>query len=385
MLKSKLGIKKALKKILKREKRFISLAPVVDEKGKVLLSYLVKPFIVNINAPDFSSHSNYWECFQIAQTFLNFGFRVDVINWYDKTFIPKKDYAYIIDIHSNLERLFPYLSKDCKKILHVTGSHWLFQNYSEYKRLLDLQKRKNKTLLPVRVAPPGFGIEYADYISIIGNKFTKSTFAYSKKTLTQIPLSSTSLYPSPENKVFNKVRNNYLWIGSSGMVHKGLDLVLEAFSEMPEYQLTVCGPVKNEKDFNTLYFKELYQTKNINCVDWIDTASKEFEGIINSCIGLVYPSCSEGQAGSVINCMQAGLIPIVSFQSGVDVDDFGTILRDCTIEEIKQAVRNLSSQPDTILQDKSRRTWEYARQNHSRERFSKTYNDFVEKILKDNI
>ena len=33
------------------------------------------------------------------------------------------------------------------------------------------------------------------------------------------------------------------------MVHKGLDLVLEAFAGMPEYHLTVCGPVAKEKDF----------------------------------------------------------------------------------------------------------------------------------------
>ena len=37
------------------------------------------------------------------------------------------------------------------------------------------------------------------------------------------------------------------------MVHKGLDLVLEAFVAMPEYHLTVCGKVSSEKDFEDAY------------------------------------------------------------------------------------------------------------------------------------
>jgi hypothetical protein len=47
------------------------------------------------------------------------------------------------------------------------------------------------------------------------------------------------------------------------MVHKGLDLVLEAFADMPEYHLTVCGPIQKEQDFERAYYRELYQVPNI--------------------------------------------------------------------------------------------------------------------------
>jgi hypothetical protein len=47
------------------------------------------------------------------------------------------------------------------------------------------------------------------------------------------------------------------------MVHKGLDLVLEAFARMPECQLTIVGPVRNEPEFVNVYRKELFHTPNI--------------------------------------------------------------------------------------------------------------------------
>ena len=60
------------------------------------------------------------------------------------------------------------------------------------------------------------------------------------------------------------------------MVHKGLDLVLEAFAATPELQLTVCGPVDRERNFNDFYRRELYRTPNIRTVGWIDVAGREF-------------------------------------------------------------------------------------------------------------
>ncbi len=40
-----------------------------------------------------------------------------------------------------------------------------------------------------------------------------------------------------------------MWFGSGGMIHKGLDLVLEVFARMQEYHLHICGPVHHEEDF----------------------------------------------------------------------------------------------------------------------------------------
>jgi hypothetical protein len=54
-------------------------------------------------------------------------------------------------------------------------------------------------------------------------------------------------------------------------------------------------------------------------------------------------SCAEGGRGGVVACLHAGLIPILSRDTSVDVnDDDEMVLEYSTIEEIKESVQNLS-------------------------------------------
>ena len=362
-------------------KKVISLKPKTKSKGNVLISYITSPFISQNKSLISMSHTNIWECYNIVKTFLEYGYSVDVIDWYNNNFIPKKNYKVFIDIHSNLERISPLLNKDCKKVLHITGCHWLYQNKMEYERLLELQKRRKVTLQPRRIAKPSLGIEYADYATILGNEFTISTFSYIKKPIYQIPISSVITYDFYEDKDYNKCRKNYLWLGSTGAILRGLDLLLEAFVQMPDYNLTICGPIINEIDFRDAFYSELFNSPNIKTLGWVDVGSTEFSEVIENCIALVYPSFSEGCASSVITCMHAGLIPVVSRHSGVNVADFGFIIDNPSVKEIKEKVKKLSSLGKKELEERSRRVWEYARKNHTREKFAEEYRNFVNNFL----
>ena len=77
-------------------------------------------------------------------------------------------------------------------------------------------------------------IETADYATLLGNAFDYATYAFAGKPVFQVPNPAAVAYPFPEAKDFAAARRRFLWIGSQGFVHKGLDLVLEAFARMPE-------------------------------------------------------------------------------------------------------------------------------------------------------
>ena len=215
--------------------KIITLSQPKHSRGDVLLSYITQPFSLKEDDSTFYSHTNQWECKQIANTWVKYGYTVDIIDWDNAIFLPIKDYSVFIDIHSNMERIAPLLGKKCKKILHITGAHWRFQNEAENKRLLALKARKGITLQPRRQVPPSLGIQNADCATILGNKFTQETFAYSGKPLYVIPLSTTVQYPLIE-KNFKKIHKNFLWLGSFGMVHKGLDLVTGSISRFTRLQ-----------------------------------------------------------------------------------------------------------------------------------------------------
>jgi glycosyltransferase involved in cell wall biosynthesis len=360
----------------------VSLEPANPTGKNALLSYIIDPFLLAEGQPVSTGHTHDWEALQIASTFLEMGYGVDVISFLNRKFVPRKPYSVVIDARHNLERLTPSLPKDCLKIMHIDSAHILFHNHAEASRLLDLQQRRGVTLRPRRWEMPNLCIEHADCATVLGNEFTMSTFRYAGKAMHRVPISSHLLYPWPEQKDFSACRNQYLWFGSGGLVHKGLDLVLEAFADMPECRLTVCGPISQEKDFEAAYFKELYQLPNVHTAGWMDVSSAEFLKTLNKCVAIVYPSCSEGGGGSVINCMHGALIPIVSREASVDVSSaYGTTLEASSVPAIKDAVRCLAASLPEKLENMARQSWEYVRAIHTREIFAKNYRDVIANIL----
>jgi glycosyltransferase involved in cell wall biosynthesis len=361
--------------------RVLQLGPVKPAQGHVLLSYMLESFVLDPDHPTRHSHTRFADARQVAQTFLDLGYSVDVISYRNRTFVPRRPYEFFVDTRFNFERLAPLLNTDCRKILHGETSHILFQNSAESERLWALYQRRSVSLQPRRWERPTLAPELADYITLFGNASTLETYRGLKKPIYLLPVTTSTLFPSPEIKDFAACRKRYVWFGSGGMVHKGLDLVLEAFAEMPDYHLTVCGPVEKEVDFSRSYHRELYETGNIETTGWIDTRSDRFREIMARTLGLVFPSCSEGQASTVVESLHAGLIPIISYESGVDVDEFGVVTKTSGIEQIRQAVSMLSDLPAAELRSRSRRAWEFARARHTRDVFAKVYRSVIEEIV----
>ncbi|MEA5574135.1 glycosyltransferase [Calothrix sp. UHCC 0171] len=376
--------KKVSEKLRARYERrkVVSLQPNSPVIGNVVLSYILKPFLLKKGESIPVSHTHFWECMQIAQTFLDMGYAVDCLQLDNDVFVPRKDYDFFIEVRWNLQRCLPHLNSDCIKIFHADTAHLLFHNAAEAKRLLELQQRRGITLTARRYEPPNQALESADYAMVLGNEFTANTYKYANKPIYHIPISTPVVYPWNEEKDFDKCRKNFLFFNSGGMVHKGLDLVLDVFSQMPDYHLTICGPVDREEDFAKAFHKELYETPNIHTVGWVDISSIEFQKIADSCLGMVNPSCSEGGGGAVITCMHAGIIPIASYESSVDLHDFGVILQNCSLEKIKAAIVDISSRSSRELSAMSRGAWEYARANHTKERFAEVYRNTILDIQK---
>jgi len=358
--------------------KVISLKPEKPAQGEVLLSWILEPFLLKPDEPMSNSHTQYWECAEMARTFLDLGYAVDVIDSHNETFHPRKHYACFIGHRTNFDRIAGLLKGGCVKIAHLDTAHWLFHNHSNYLRKFELQRRRGVILKEWnRLIQPNLTIENADYAVTYGNRFTLDTYRYAQKPLFRIPISTCAVFPWPEQKNYASGRSHFLWFGSGGFVHKGLDLVLEAFAEMSDHHLYVCGPLQKEQDFVKAYYKELYETPNIHAVGWVDVDGPEFMGIVNKCLGVVYPSCSEGQAGSVVACLHAGLIPIISYESGIDVGEFGVILKDNSIKTIINTVQMVSDLPGEQLQQMARKAWEFARANHTREKFAEEYRKAV--------
>ncbi|MDD3531293.1 MAG: glycosyltransferase [Candidatus Pacebacteria bacterium] len=377
-----MNVKTLFQKILKRLRGGrVILRPSVVSRGRVLLSYKTDPFF------DFDKkeayHSNMWECREIANIFLRLGYTVDVIDWFDYQFVPHERYDYFIDLGLQMRRIGGRLNADCVKVFHTTTSHWRFNNAAERERLAALAARRGAELKPRRLLAESFGVEDADFCTLIGNGATESTYAFANKKMHRIPVSTARTHPFPDKRDIERAKKNFIWLGGVGAVHKGLDLVLEAFALMPEYHLTVCGDVATETDFADEYRRELYETENITYRGRVDIGGDAFSALANTAIAAINPSCAEGQSVTAIDCMHAGLIPVLTAETGVDTGDFGVRIDEPTVDGIVRVVRTIAAMENDELVRRSREAWKYARKNNTRERFSEEFTKFVTMLEKD--
>jgi glycosyltransferase involved in cell wall biosynthesis len=360
----------------------IRLLPSSSSKGTVVLSYITWPFVEGWKSPKVRGHTNAFEVVTMARIYQELGFTVEIVDYNNETYLPPKECCIVIDLHGQLERWNTVLSQQCYRVLHATGAHWLQANQAELTRLAAIRDRNGVVLLPQRQVIPSNSATLANHITLLGNEYTMKSFEFAGKPIARIPISSAYEFPWPEGRDFSKAKKNFLWVGSFGMVHKGLDLVLEAFAKMPELSLTVCGRPEKEKDFFQLYEKELCHTSNIHFQGWIDMESPEFLEIAKTHAGIIYPSCSEGGGGSVIHCMHAGMVPICTRESSIDLGDFGVFIKNGTVDAVMEAAQAFAALHDQEVEQRAETSYAHVRRYHTRERFRENYSKFARQLLK---
>ena len=353
------------------------------------MSFITGPFTLAPGEYFSDPHTNYWVCPEIARLFLERGYDVDVINWDDNHFIPRKKYAACIDTQQNLERLSPFLGSGCVKIMHITGALPSFQNQAEQTRLKALEKRRGVSLAEKRKIKDSNNQKYADFIEGYGNQIIHDTYRAFGKKIISIPIPSMETYDFPTHKDFATTRKNFLWFGGGGAILKGLDLVIETFASLPHLNLSIVGPATFEKGFRELYAKELnlpnithYGRPRITKNGEIKTGDRNFLDIINECAAIIYPSSSEGTSGSVVQAMHAGLVPIVTPETGIDPEAGGIIIKNPDPESLRDTVLSFSNLIPEKIKSMAITSWSYAQTHYTKAEFTKKYASFIDTVLK---
>lgn len=313
----------------------------------------------------------------MAEAWRQTGFSVEVVDRKDRDYVPPRDAFAVTDLGVNLGRWAQTLPASCRKILHATGAHWRVQNASEQRRMLNLEQRRGLVLKLRRQNIENRGAEAADDIVVLGNDFTVDSFGFAGKILHRVPISSAFEFAWTGDRDFESARRRFLWMGSYGMVHKGLDLVLEAFAAMPDLKLTVCGRPEKEEDFFEAYRRELTALPNVHFEGWVDPASHKFEMLRRTHAAIVYPSCSEGGGGAVIHAMHAGLLPVVTPEASVDIGDFGEVIAGDSVEDVAAAVRAVAALSEEAVELRCRAAWDHVRKSHTLPKFNSNYRRFA--------
>jgi hypothetical protein len=69
--------------------------------------------------------------------------------------------------------------------------------------------------------------------------------------------------------------------------------------------------------------------------------SPRFRELARICNWTILPTCSEGQPGSVLECMAHGLIPILPDEANISLGNIGVRLPDCSPGTIRSIISGL--------------------------------------------
>jgi hypothetical protein len=352
----------------------------------VLISYVVNPFRRGVNI----HHTNSIESLIIARAFYNEGYNVDVVWLFSETKINYEKYDVIFGLGEPFERSFYNVSRRLKRICYVTGMHPYINNQLSIDRIKDVYSKRDKLLLKSsRLMDKCWTAQFSlsDGIIALGNNAVMETFApFFSNKIVSLPPSYHKIYDFTniiKDKDFSIARNNFLWFGGSGFVHKGVDLLLEYFTDRSDINLHICGPISEEPEFATCYHKELYNTPNIKTYGFISLNSQIFRELLKKCAFVIFPSCAEGGGASVINVMaNGGLIPIVTKASSIEISEYGIQIESTHLDCIHNAIEEARMLTANDLSIRSYSCGKYVSQTHSVENFTALLESAIKQFLK---
>jgi len=332
---------------------------------RVLLYYKTDVFS-DISIAKRYTHTNNNEILIIVDTLKKLGYCVDVIDRSSTkseiNTLLRNDYEILIANYAgNGAKNTEYIIKNFSiklKLAYCAGPESLTNNFLTEQSYESFRKRNNyKDIKTRRMVVYGRLDEnrFGDFDAIfaVGNNFSKSTFEhiYPHVPYYRINPSVSDDIEFDITKLNKKKSNNFFYFGGNGLVVKGLDLVLEAFDGEDELFLEIGAP-SSEDDFWNFYTPLLERNNNINFNGFMDIHGQQFNDICQKSSFIIFAGASEGIATSVLTCLRSGLIPVVTYESGIDIDDFGFMIKR-DVQDIKTIVKKISNMSVNEIKQRS--------------------------------
>ena len=118
---------------------------------------------------------------------------------------------------------------------------------------------------------------------------------------------------------------SFLCFSGNGFIAKGVDVVVEAFAGMPDLTVHIAGP-KDDVAFWEAYGEVIESCPNVVYEGFLAVEGRRFNELCGQCAFVILPSASEGACTSVATAMRAGLVPITTYETGVDDGSAGFLL-----------------------------------------------------------
>ncbi|MDD3138154.1 MAG: glycosyltransferase [Lachnospiraceae bacterium] len=358
----------------------VNLDLVETNQKRILISYIYDNFNISLKN---IKHTNILEAAVINKCFIDFGYSVDIMHCQDTEhlkILKNKKYDVIFGFGEPF-RMACSFNENAKKIVYLTESEPTCSLRNELARIDYYRERHNKKI-PLSRSGKYYkedDITLADYAICLGNDFTKQGYEVAYKGIKIKSLQPTGMFNNYFNIQYTVPQRNFLWFGSVGAVHKGLDILLDVFKNKPNFKLYIAG-----LDSSDMHLLNNYKNclNIINC-GFVSVQSNDFLELISQVSFVILPSASEGMSTSVLTCMKHGLIPVVTRNTGIDVCDFGIYLEDYKIDYVSQALNDIVSMKDDEINAMRQKVYNYSKDRFNVGKFRLDLKHILDEILNE--
>ncbi len=351
----------------------------VKPQKKAVICYLTTSFFADWDTTNIG-RTQPFEILAITKNLIGLGYRIDVIGCNDLRALDQlgnKKYDLVFgfgETHYRLTKLHP----NAISVLYMTEHHPDFADVAEKKRLAYFYERHHKNARIVRSGnfykPHHFTISYNHVITMSEVEPFLSEYA---KPIPIFPTGVINPKFNPGSKNQALAKKEFLWLGSFGAIHKGLDILLDVFSQREDIVLHIAG--LSEEDRNLL---QPAKRKNIIDHGFVDIKSDSFLNLVQKCAFVILLSCSEGFSTAVTTGMLHGLIPVVNKDTGFNrMGDNGFLLEDFKVSFVNNALTDLSNLSEDYLETLSQQVIAFAHENLTIHAFDRKINNVLETLL----
>jgi hypothetical protein len=357
------------------------------QSGSVLFVYKEPLYDEGLYVPRLQAteRQSRWQGRQVIEYFDTQEYRVDVASHHDSvTLEDPSAYDVVIGQGPNFCEFARQAGDSTTIIQYATAMHWSQRNaairedYERFNRTYDVE------FTPRRVVPEDPSSDIADEIIVIGDEYARATFTRQvpETPVRNIEVSTYDFLTSGiEQTSFEQARRNFLWFSGSGLVFKGLDLVLSVFEELDELDLYVCAPLEADTEFCNLFHNKLFQRDNIYTKGWVDVGSETFRKLTEDCAYVVAPSVTDGSPGGIAHSMRRGVVPLLTKEVIRDVGDWGIQFPGRSEDSIRDTVQRAARREPAAVEAMARRACERAKTHHGRDQFRRSLHDALDSFV----
>lgn len=213
-------------------------------------------------------------------------------------------------------------------------------------------------------------VDRADAIFLVGNRATLQSFvAHGVEPRRLRCFNYASALPPCASLAADRPEGNHFVYAATEMcMRKGFDIVAELFTRAARegfpFQLTVIGA-----EGGKTYAAKLARLKQelgarLRVEGWVPSSSERYPAILRQNDFILFPSLEEGQAGSVLDALACGLIPIVTPQTGIDCSPLGYLEPALHSEMNERILRHALALKPAAIQQLANETIAYYAARH---------------------